>query len=426
MTYVPPERNGGGDDEPRDQTQQFATVPRPLRPEAQPASTFAADYAEPEATGADARPRRDRIVFQLIWETILLLLALNALFMVYRRREAIFGDEFGTALDAADAHLLSMSPLLLGVLALGLSLRLGAVNLAAPAAVFVAAFAPPLSANPWINLAWIAAGAAVAALLFSLLVLALRVPPWFAGLASAWLIWAGSPLLDRFSADLEQVRTLQSPGGLWIFLGVAALAVGGGLVGLLPSVRDGFSGVKAMADGTTGRGASPALLLVGGTFLSMLLAGGAGFMMSVFDLRSPDTESSLYFGVYSFDGQTAIGFEVFMFIAVLAAGTSLWGRRGGVLGSVLTTVLLWSGLLLWGELRAPTNDESLYTDWSQILFVGLLLVALFVSFGLDRLGRPREDGEAGDAEDSAEESSPFTPNPPRLFDPNAEPSTTPR
>ncbi|THV33940.1 hypothetical protein [Glycomyces buryatensis] len=430
MTYIPPER-----DEPAlDQTQKLdatalpavgngvdvAGPPSPFQPASasdQPIDPFIAAVGEIDTGGGEAGPPRDRLTFQFLWEAILLVLAAGAVFLVYLERESIFGTEFPTLWDAASAHTLALVPILLGVLALGLSLRIGAVNLAVPAAVYMVTSARPLSVDPWMNLAWTAGAAAAAALVFALLVLVIRTPPWFAGIVTALAIWATLPLLPRLGPELEGNPEVweSSLFQIGVVAGAVVLAIGGGLLGLLPAVRDRFSSVKSMIDGTGGRSAPAVWTFLACVLGSMLLAFGAGFLMSMLNVMVREEESSLNFGVYAFTGQSAIGLEAFVFIAVLLAGTSLWGRRGGVLGAVLATVLLWAGLLLWENLVAPSDDQELYASIGSAVFVGALVLAVLISLGLDRLGRPKDrSSETGPA---PVEPQPFGPNGTGLFEP---------
>jgi len=405
MTYVPPDR----DEAALDQTRQLdITPPPPAAPgtglpavgngvdsqSAQPIDPFAGhvvvpvEYTEPKVP-------RDRVVFQFIWGGILLLLTLNVLFLIYRREDEIFGGEFGTLAGALETHALYLTPVLLAALAIGMSLRLGAVNLAVPAVAVTIAYATPIETNLWIYLGYAAGAAVVAGLLYTLLVAAFRVPPWFAGLAIGVVVFAAIPVVNRLaeSSDVGSPELWEQANGYYLFGGAAVLAVGGGLLGLLPGVRDGFSAVKRMADGDGERSASAVFLLLGGTVLSMLLAAGSGFLMLAYSLVMVEEGSSLAFGPYTF-GAAAIDLQLLGFAAVLLGGTSLWGRRGGVLGVVLATVAIWGGLVLWGKAVADAGEGSWQAAYSQAIFAGVLLLGLFVSFGLDRLGRPKEPLES--------------------------------
>jgi hypothetical protein len=51
---------------------------------------------------------------------------------------------------------------------------------------------------------------------------------------------------------------------------------------------------------------------------------------------------------------------------------------------------LWAGLLLWGQQVANAGENSWQSDYMQAILAGVLLIGVFVSFGLDRLGRPRD------------------------------------
>jgi hypothetical protein len=389
MTYVPPER---------DDTRQLDITPPPAGAglpavgngaDQSPADPFAGaptEYAEP-------RPPRDRVVFQFVWEAILLLLTLNALFLVYRREEELFGGEFSTLTDAFERHALYLTPILLAALAIGVSLRLGAVNLAVPALAAAIPIVRPVEGNVWIYLGYVAGAAAVAGLLYVLLVVAFRVPPWFAGLALGIAVLASMPLAGRLAAwrGVDTVTLPGPPNGLYLLGGAAVLAVAGGLIGLAPGVRDGFSAVKRMADGEE-RSASAVFLLLGGTVLSMLLAAGSGFVVYMYTLGPVEGTNSISFGPYG-SYPVSVELQLLAFAVVLLGGTSLWGRRGGVLGAVLATVAVWAGLVLWGQAVEDAGLNSWQADYSQAIFAGALLLGLFVSFGLDRLGRPKEPVE---------------------------------
>ncbi|HEX2144248.1 MAG TPA: hypothetical protein VHG10_07065 [Glycomyces sp.] len=416
MTYVPPER---GDEPALDETRQLDFSPAPAAPgtgrpelgngfDAPPVDPFARQPTE-TVDRTELRPQRDRVVFQFIWEAILLLLTLNALFLVYRREDELFGDEFDSLADALSEHALHLAPVLLAALAIGLSLRLGAVNLAVPSIAFAVTLATPVETDLWIYLGYVGAAAVVAGLLFTLLVAAFRVPAWFSGLAVGVVVFAAIPLTGRIAAGrgIDTITGWAHPNGLYLLGGAAALAIVGGFIGLAPGMRSGFSAVKRLADGEGERPASAVFLLLGGTVLSMLLAAGAGFVVFAYGLGSIEGDHSLNFGMLG-HYPTTIELQVLAFAVVLLAGTSLWGRRGGVFGMVFATVAVWAGLILWGQAVADAGEESWQADYSQAIFAGVLLVGLFVSFALDRLGRPKEQLEADDGF-YTQEMTPFEP-----------------
>jgi hypothetical protein len=423
MTYVPPDR----DDAALDQTRQLDFSPPPMgRPElgngvddqsAQPVDPFAGPPAPAVGYAEQPEPPKDRVLFQFVWEAILLLLTLNALFLVYRREDELFGDEFDGLMDALGGHALYLTPILLTALAIGVSLRLGSVNLAAPALAWVITVAAPFGANVWIYMAYVAGAAVVAGLLYVLLVAAFRVPPWFAGLAIGVLIVAALPVTYRL-ADPWSGALFDPPNGLYLFGGAAVLAIGGGLIGLAPGVREGFSAVKRLVDGEGERSGSSVFLLLGGTVLSMLLAAAAGYVTFMFGLSSTEDAGTLNFGPYGI-GPGAVESQLLAFAIVLIAGTSLWGRRGGVFGAVFATIAVWAGLILWGRALLDAGEGSWQADYSQAIYAGALLLGLFVSFALDRLGRPKEPSEFDTA--YTQELPPFEPgNDPAgtgLFDP---------
>lgn len=387
MTYIPPER-----DEPAlDQTRQLEVTPSPVgmptTGDGGPVDPFAGQGPEPVAYTEPAVPR-DRLAFQFIWEAILLLLTLNALFLVYRREDALFGDEFDGLADALSRHALYLSPILLAALAIGLSLRLGAVNLAVPALAFAVTVATPFETNVWVYMGYVAGAATVAGLLYVLLVAAFRVPAWFAGLAIGAVVLAAVPVTSHL-ADPGSFSLPGAPNGLYLLGGAAVLAIGGGFIGLAPGMRDAFSAVKRLADGDGERSASAVFLLLGGTVLSMLLAAASGYVVYMYELGPVEGASTLNFGPYG-TYPTAIELQLIAFVIALIAGTSLWGRRGGVFGAVFATIAVWAGLVLWGQMVADAGEDSWQAAYSQAIDAGILLVALFVSFALDRLGRPRE------------------------------------
>lgn len=442
MTYVPPDRNGPGEE--FDHTQPLPGVsgqalpsvgngdlggrPEPFQPEptlALPAGHQGAPVAD-EAAYTEPKPPRDRMVFQVIWEVVLVLLTANVLFMLYQRREEVFGEV--PIEEALDEHFALLAPVLLVVLALGLSLRFGAVNLALPVLAALAASVPGLfiGDNPWIGLGFTAAAAAVATAGFALLVLVLRVPPWLAGLAISAGVLAAVPLIDGeiLGHQLPEPVSWESPGGLWLLLGAALIAVAGGLIGLMPSLRERMSAVKDAVDGPGERNAATVFMFIGGVFLSSLLAACAGFLLTVF--RDVEQQGQGMFAFAALPFGFFVSLELFALIAVFLAGTSPRGRRGGIFGVLLAVALVWAVYLLWGSLDAESGDVNRFDRWSGLLSFGLLVFGLTMAAVLDRLGRPKaqpiEEFDQEPVQEPFQEVQPFDPpQPPNLFDPNAVP-----
>lgn len=398
MTYVPPER---GDEPALDQTRQLDVAPGPGLPavgngvdaqSAQPVDPFAGQAAT--TVGYVETPvRRDRPLFQFIWEGILLLLTLNALFFAYQSRDAVFGGE--ATMETLDAHLMTIASLVLIASGFGLSLRLGAVNLAVPALPALVVTMSPVFVgdNPLVGLALTAGAVAVLAILFTVLTALFRLPAWIAGLATLLVVGASYPavieLAQRMGAP-DQATTWTNPGELWLFVGAVAISVAGGLIGLLPSVRDRFSAVKSAVEGTGPRNAASVFTLLGGTFLSLMLGALAGFVPVVFGSGVQPTSEWLLLGSFSVSTVATVMLSPVALIVVFLAGTSPWGRRGGVFGTSLAAVTVWALIMLWPTFEAPASNPALIEELTGVLYVGLLLLGLTVSYGLDRLGEPKE------------------------------------
>ncbi|MEU5875402.1 hypothetical protein AB0A73_28045 [Glycomyces sp. NPDC047369] len=425
MTYVPSDRD---DDVILDQTQRLDVQAAPGTgypavgngidaQSAQPVDPFAGRPAVTVGYAETAPAPRDRTVFQFVWEAILLLLTLNALFLVYQRQDEIFGGD--ATMDAVGLQLAALTPLLLTAVGFGLTLRLGAVNLAVPAMPMLVLAVPSLfvGENPLVGLAYTAGAAAVVAIVFTVLTVVFRIPAWLAGLASLVLL-AGSfaallELADLVGATGEP-GTWSNPGNLWLFLGAAALSVAGGLLGLVPSVRDRFSKVRGATDGTGDREAASVFALLGGTFLALLLAALGAFAAVVFSGGDESGFAGVP-GMFVLGGDASLTLAPLVLIVVFLAGTSPWGRRGPVFGTVLAAVAVWSLDLVWNSLAGDRFEQ-----WTGALYAGLLLLGLFVAFGLDRLGRPKDPVADDDTAATTELPAGHDPADPGtgLFDPS--------
>ncbi|MEU8084225.1 ABC transporter permease [Micromonospora sp. NPDC049101] len=309
-------------------------------------------------------PGRDRIGVQLGWEFVLLagLAALG--WLLWREDQA--------ALRADNLRALLVDAVGLGLLALaaGLSLRTAAPNLAVgPVAVATALHYAeqgdrglPASVGPAV------AVAALGGLALALVVVVLHVPAWAASLAGA----AGVVVfIERRSAPVL-VQGDYDPGRSagYLFAGFAAVAVLGGLFGAIRAIRRLVSRYRPVADPARRRGAAAAVVAGAALVGSTVLAALAGVLIAANDPGPVAPTSGLDWTVL------AIG-------VTLLAGTSAYGRRGGVFGVVLAV-----SLVTVFRAYAPERGWTLST-WAvggAVLGAGLLVTRLVETFGRPRPG----------------------------------------
>ncbi|WP_435205411.1 ABC transporter permease [Micromonospora sp. bgisy143] len=309
-------------------------------------------------------PGRDRVGVHVFWE-LLLLAGLAALGWLLWRADP-------GALRGADLRTLLVDAVGLGLLALaaGLSLRTAVPNLAVgPVAVAAALhYAEQGDRGLAASVGSAVLVAALGGLVLALAVVALQVPAWAASLAGA----AGVVVyIERRSAPVL-VQGDYNPGRSagYLFAGFAAVAVLGGLFGAIRAIRRLVGRYRPVADPARRRGALAAvvaaLALVGSTVLAAL----AGVLLAANPPGVVVPTSGLDWTVL------AIGVS-------LLGGTSAYGRRGGVFGTVLAV-----GLVTVFEAYAPERDWSV-SRWAVggvALGVGLLVTRLVETFGRPRPG----------------------------------------
>lgn len=266
-------------------------------------------------------PGRDRLGVHLVWETVLLVAAAAFAVLLYRR------DAGALRGDALDSLLVYASALGLLTIGAGLTLRTGAVNLAiGPVAVASAVHFAENGDRGVVGAGGIAVVVgAVAGLAIGLLVVGLHVPGWAASLAGAlgvivYVQQRGGPVDVQGAYDPTR-------HALYLFGGVALLAILGGLFGGIRSVRRAIGRFRPVADPARRRGGFAALLTAGAIMLSTVFAVVAGVLLAA------GSDQPVVPGPgFELTG-LAIG-------AALVGGTSAFGRRGGVFGTVLAVVLL--------------------------------------------------------------------------------------
>jgi hypothetical protein len=321
-------------------------------------------------------PGRDRVAVHVVWEFLLLAgLAVTGWLLWRDNPDALRGGGLKTLLvDVAGLGML--------VLAAGLSLRAAAVNLAiGPVAVAAAQhFAEQGDRGLQEALPPALAVAALGGLALGLAVVVLHVPGWAASLAGAagvivYIERRTSPVVVQ--GDYDPRRT-----AIYFFLGFAGVAVLGGLLGTIRSVRRLVGRFRPVADPARRRGAVAAtvtaLAVVASTVLAML--GGV--------LIAANGSGPVVPG-------TGLDWTVLAVGTVMLAGTSAYGRRGGIFGTLFAVCLV-EVFLVWAAARGWTISR--WAVGGATLGAGLLATRVVEAFGGPRqaIGTPALVGPPGD------------------------------
>jgi hypothetical protein len=167
------------------------------------------------------------------------------------------------------------------------------------------------------------------------------------------------------------------PHAYYWFGGFVALSVIFGLLGLVPSIRRRFGRLRPVADPAQRRGVIAAVIAVAATVVSAILAGLGGALATA-GTGQVNTSAGLEL--------TAIGLG-----AALLGGTSAYGRRGGVFGTVLAVGVI---------LIAGSYGEATGRNWDPALLAAIAIgVGLVITRLVERFGRPdpgRDDSEDED------------------------------
>ncbi len=321
---------------------------------------------------AEGEPGRDRMLVHGLWELLLAVALAGVGYLLYRQNSGAFGG------DALRTLLLSAS--ILGLLAAGsaVALRAAAPNLAVGAVAAAAAlYFGHSSDGGLLQPLLVVIGACVAiGVVQGLIVVGLHVPSWAAsiGVALVLLIWS-----DRQAAVTLFDGYGPLPHAYWWFGAFCAVSVGASIVGLVPSIRRTIGRFRPVADPAQRRGTVAAVIALGATVLSTILAGISGVLaVSVTDAAGPSAGFEL----------TALALG-----AALLGGTSAFGRRGGIFGTVFA-----AGLITVGIAYAETTGRS----WHEAAFAA---VAIGLGLGVTRLvelfGRPDTGDEDDDDDDEA-------------------------
>ncbi|WP_433613008.1 ABC transporter permease [Dactylosporangium sp. CA-139114] len=327
-------------------------------------------------------PGRDRYAVHALWELVLLLAA-GALLYLLR-------DASPAALRGAELRALLLSGAELGLVAVaaGLTLRAGAPNLALGPIAFAAALFFAKNADRGLLMTAAITGliAVGVGVVIAVLVVAFHVPGWAAslGAALALIAWITNQPAEKLVAGAYDPH----PHAMWWAIGVAVLAAGGGALGVIRPLRRGLGRFRPVHDPADRRGGGAA------TFTGLALAGSAllaavgGVLVALDDRGVAAGDASASFGGFTV-GALALG-------AALAGGTSAFGRRGGVLGTLLAVAVI--TLLL-----RYTAAEG-WKLQPVALAAGAIGLGLVVTRLVETFGRPRTAAQEA-------EEAPWTPPP---------------
>ncbi|SCF35028.1 ABC transporter permease [Micromonospora mirobrigensis] len=325
---------------------------------------------------AHGEPGRDRVGVHVVWELILLVALVTLAVLLWRRDPAALrGDGLRTLL-------VDMVALGLLTLAAGLSLRTAAVNLAVGPVAVAAGLHFAEQGDRGVAAATVPAllVAALGGLALALAVVVLHVPGWAASLAGA----AGVIVYIERRAEPVLVQGEYDPHrtAWYLFAGFAAAAVFGGLFGAIRSVRRLVGRFRPVADPARRRGVLAGFVAGGALVGSTVLAVLAGILIAANGSGPVAPTSGLDWTVL------AVG------VAMLA-GTSAYGRRGGIVGTLLA-VCLAAVFLSWSSAQDWTISR--WATGGVVLAGGLVVTRLVEAFGRPRSAREEttEPTPAGD------------------------------
>jgi hypothetical protein len=305
-------------------------------------------------------PGRDRFGVHLGWELVLLFAVVFVGYLLYRdSRFAVTGDGLRTLM-------ISASSLGLLVLGAGLSLRAASPNLAVGPIALASAlyFAEHSGRGLLVSAAQAGVLALVVGAVIALVSVGLHVPAWAAsfGAGLGVVLW-----IQQHHQTLELPRGTYQPvsqPAYW-FGGFAALAVLGGLLGSVRPLRRAVGRFRPVGDPARRRGGAAAGVSIAALLGSSALASVAGVLVALQDRRVEPADTSLALTGLALGG-------------ALLAGTSAFGRRGGVLGTVLAAALL---AVVIRYLRITHPEVSQLAVGAVAIGVGLVATRLVEAYG---------------------------------------------
>jgi ribose/xylose/arabinose/galactoside ABC-type transport system permease subunit len=309
---------------------------------------------------AEGEPGKDRLLIHGLWELLLTLALVAGCLLLHGVAPLTFQSAGLPTLTLAVASLCVLGT------AVGLSLRAGAVNLSVGAVVVAAGIY--VGAHPGAgfgsSLAVSVALAAAVGAVLGLVVVGLQVPAWAASLGgfmtvSVWVF-------------LNQDRTFvgglydPAPDAYWWFGCAAGLSVVAGIVGTWRTVRRGLGRFRPVVDPAQRRGGIAAAVVVGSFIISTMLAAVVGGLSVAMNHPLAPSDGT---------NETALALGV-----ALLGGTSAFGRRGGILGTVLAAAIV----VVFSQYAAHEAPR-----WNTMAFAAAAIgVGLVATRLVERYGRP--------------------------------------
>jgi hypothetical protein len=335
----------------------------------------------------------DRLGIHFAWEVVLLLAVAAIGYLLYRL------DPASLKRPALDALLLSGAAIGLLTLGAGLTLRAGVPNLAVGPVAIASAVHFAENGDLGVLKAAVPAVviAAVGGLAVALVVVAFHVPGWTATLAGAM----GVIVFIQLRPGPVEVQGAFDPSNraLVLFGGFALLAMLGGGLGTVPTIRRTLGRLRPVGDPADRRGALAALPVIGALTVSSALAVVAGVLLAANSTTPIAPGTGLeWTGI-------AIGLA-------LVAGTSAFGRRGGVFGTLFAV----TGMTLFLD-YADRRDYgiALFAIAASTVAAGLVVTRLIETYGrlLPQPGDDWQSSAAGEnwSPDLPETWSPAVPAP---------------
>ncbi|MGH3656514.1 MAG: ABC transporter permease, partial [Micromonosporaceae bacterium] len=309
----------------------------------------------PETGGEDpTEESRDRLVVHAVWEGLLAVIVVVGTAVVYQ----ITPDTLvGTGLQA---FLLFAAALGITAVGAGWSLRAAVPNLAVgPIALAAAVFFGQQSQGGfWYGVVVTLAAATALGVLLGLVVVGLGVPAWAGSLAA--ILFLGSWLTSAGWVDLPNaIRYDPADHSLYWFLGFMAASVLGGILGALAPVRRAMGAYRLTGDPAARAGFGPSMAGLAALVGSSVLASTGGVLLALMGRGST--------------ADLGIGWTGLAFGAVLLGGTSVYGRIGGVFGTLLAVVLLALGVRFAAE---TGSDFPMIGHAGVAVLIGLLITRM--------------------------------------------------